>query len=365
VSAGPAPADALAPGVAGRGSTAIARRPAFDGPLYAHGFSWRKRSFVRGFTGRDDVRFVGDGRAVPSGAGLLLWGSAPVPPGTPADARIIRVEDGFLRSVGLGADLTRPLSWVLDDLGIYYDATRPSALEVQLQQTDFDAAERARAAALRERIVREGLTKYNLAGVRPWRRPADGRRVVLVPGQVETDAAIAWGTASVRTNLDLLRAVRAARPDAWLVYKPHPDVVAGLRRSGAGEDEAHAHCDEIVREGSMHELLAQCDEVHVMSSLAGFEALLRGKAVTCWGLPFYAGWGLTEDREAIPRRSRRLALDELVAGALLRYPVYRSRITGQRCSAEQALDDLLQWRANRPPGDRWWQRWVRPFIARP
>ena len=339
--------------------------PVIEGPVYALGFSWRKRAFVRGFTGRSDVRFVSDPRAVAPSAYLLLWGSAPVPPGTPSDARIVRVEDGFLRSVGLGADLTRPLSWVLDDRGIYYDASRPSALEVLLQQADFDAAERARAAALRERIVREGLTKYNLAGARPWRRPADGRRVVLVPGQVETDAAIARGTGAVNTNLGLLQAVRAARPGAWVVYKPHPDVVAGLRGAGAGEHQAPAHCDEIVREGSMHELLAQADEVHVMSSLAGFEALLRGKAVTCWGLPFYAGWGLTEDREAIPRRSRRLALDELVAGALLRYPVYRSRITGQRCSAEQALDDLLQWRAHRPPGDRWWQRWLRPFIARP
>ena len=339
--------------------------PVFDGPVYAQGFSWRKRAFVRGFTGRGDVRFVTDGRAVAPGSSLLLWGSAPVPPGTSADTRIVRVEDGFLRSVGLGADLTRPLSWVLDDRGIYYDARRPSALEVLLQQSPFDAAERARAAALRERIVREGLTKYNLAGAQPWHRPANGRRVVLVPGQVETDAAIAWGTGAIKTNLGLLQAVRAARPDAWLVYKPHPDVVAGLRGAGAGEEQAAAHCDEVVRQGAMHELLAQADELHVMSSLAGFEALLRGKAVTCWGLPFYAGWGLTEDREAIPRRSRRLALDELVAGALLRYPVYCSRITGQRCSAEQALDDLLQWRADQPPGDRWWRRWLRPFIARP
>ena len=276
----------------------------------------------------------------------------------------MRVEDGFLRSVGLGADLTRPVSWVLDERGIYYDATRPSALEALLQAGGFTAGELARAAALRERIVREGLTKYNLRA-QPWQRPANGRPLVLVPGQVETDASIRWGCADVRTNMALLQAARAARPAAWLVYKPHPDVVAGLRGAGAGEAQADRHCDQVVTDASMHELLAQADEVHVMTSLAGFEALLRGKAVTCWGRPFYAGWGLTSDRQPPDRRSRQLTLDELVAGALLRYPVYLSRASGERCTPEQALDELLQWRAHQPARDPWWRRWLRPFIARP
>jgi capsular polysaccharide export protein len=338
--------------------------PVFDGPVFAHGFSLRKRAFVRGFTGRRDVRFVRTGHAVQAGAHLLLWGSAAVPAGTPKDARIVRLEDGFLRSVGLGADLTRPLSWVLDDLGIYYDAREPSALERILQQAQFDAAELARAAGLRDRIVQAGLTKYNLAR-RPWQRPSNGRPVLLVPGQVETDASIRYGCHDVRTNLGLLQAARQARPDAWLVYKPHPDVVAGLRGQGAGESEASRYCDEILLEGSMHELLLQVDEVHVMTSLTGFEALLRGKRVVCWGHPFYAGWGLTQDSKPHPRRTRRLALDELVAGALLRYPVYFSALTGQRCTPEQGLDELLQWRARKPDHDPWWRRWLRPLIARP
>lgn len=338
--------------------------PDFDGPVFAHGFSLRKRALVRGFTGRREVQFVRSGRAVQPGAHLLLWGSAPAPAGTPPDARIVRLEDGFLRSVGLGADLTRPLSWVLDDMGIYYDARHPSALEHTLQHARFDAAELARAAALRDRIVQAGLTKYNLAR-RSWQRPANGKPVVLVPGQVETDASIRFGCHDIRTNLGLLQAVRQARPGAWLVYKPHPDVVAGLRGQGAGESEAARFCDEILLEGSMHELLQQMDEVHVMTSLTGFEALLRGKPVVCWGHPFYAGWGLTQDSKPHSRRTRQLTLDELVTGALLRYPVYLSAATGQRCTPEQGLDELLQWRAHQPERDPWWRRWLRPLIARP
>lgn len=338
--------------------------PQLQGPVYAHGFSLRKRAFVRGFTAREDVHFVRQGRDVASGAHLLLWGSAPPPQGVPADAHVVRLEDGFLRSVGLGADLTRPLSWVMDDQGIYYDATRPSALEQILQQGEFTAAELARAAALRERVVSAGLTKYNLAA-RRWQRPEGARTVVLVPGQVETDASIARGALDIRTNLALLQTVRAARPEAWVVYKPHPDVVAGLRGQGAGEGDARQYCNEVLTEGAMHELLQQVDEVHVMTSLTGFEALLRHKPVVCHGHPFYAGWGLTTDRQPHPRRTRRLTLDELVAGALLRYPVYLSRTSDQRCTPEQALDELLLWRARAPVADPWWRRLLRPFIARP
>jgi capsular polysaccharide export protein len=335
-----------------------------EGPLFAHGFSLRKRAYVRAFTQRQDVSFVRTGRAVQPGSTLLLWGSAPPPAELPEGVRVVRLEDGFLRSVGLGADLIRPLSWVLDDQGIYYDARRPSALEDILQTTRFEPDQLARAAALRECIVQGGLTKYNLTA-RPWQPPQDGRRIVLVPGQVETDASIATGCTDVRTNLALLQAVRRARPDAWVVYKPHPDVVAGLRGPGTGEAQAARCCDEVLTGGSMHELLLQVDEVHVMTSLSGFEALLREKPVVCWGHPFYAGWGLTEDSHRHPRRTRRLRLDELVAGTLLHYPVYLSPTTGQRCTPEKGLEELLRWRERRPDDATWWRRLVRPLIARP
>jgi capsular polysaccharide export protein len=337
--------------------------PLGDGPLFAYGFSWRKRRYVRAFAGRKDVRFVRDGRHVHADARLLLWGSAPVPMGVHAGVRVVRLEDGFLRSVGLGADLIRPLSWVVDELGIYYDAGRPSALENLLQNVEFDDSEIARARALRERIVQTGLTKYNLSSPE-WRRPANGRAAVLVAGQVETDASISKGALDIRTNLALLQAVRAARPAAWIVYKPHPDVVAGLRRGGAGEAEAANYCDELLTDASMHHLLLLVDEVHVMTSLAGFEALLRGKPVFCWGHPFYAGWGLTHDSHVHPRRTRKLALDQLVAAALLRYAIYLHPTRGGRCTAEESLQGLIEWRERKPQA-AWWQRLLRPFLARP
>jgi len=256
----------------------------------------------------------------------------------------------------LGAELVQPLSLVMDRVGIYYDATQPSELEEILQCADFDAALLTRAARLRERIVQAGLTKYNVGGDQ-WRRSTDAGRVILVPGQVECDASIRFGSPQIKTNLDLLKAVRAANPDAYVVYKPHPDVQAGLRLAGKGEGMASAYCDEIVFDVPMDQLLAQVDEVHVLTSLAGFEALLRGKPVATYGQPFYAGWGLTQDSYPIQRRTRRLSLDELVAGVLIVYPTYVSRVTGRFTTPERALEELLAWREEAATGMSL-RRWV-------
>ena len=331
------------------------------GPLFARGFSLRKRALLRQFTGREDIRFLSEHAALPAEGTLLVWGSAALPSVSPA-LRVVRVEDGFLRSVGLGADLTRPSSWVFDDTGIYYDATRPSALEKLLQRGERDAPQRERARALREAVVSAGLTKYNLPA-RAWRRPAGAQRVVLACGQVETDASLRFGGTGIRSNLALVQAVRRACPDAWLVYKPHPDVVAGLRGRGADEARAAEFCDEVVTDAAAQQLLAEVDEVHVMTSLIGFEALLRGKTVVCHGAPFYAGWGLAREAQAHPRRARPLSLDSLVAATLIEYPVYLSRQDGRPCSPEQAVDELLALRARRPEVPAW-RRMLRPLLAR-
>lgn len=334
----------------------------------AHGFSWRKRGLVRDFTGRPDIRFVRRGEDVPGDADLLLWGSAPLPPGMGEAGlqrvRVVRVEDGFIRSVGLGADLVRPLSWVFDAHGMYYNSRAPSDLELLLQSTSFSQRFTHRAAEFRRNLVQSGLTKYNLTGP-AWHRPPDKCPVVLVVGQVETDASIAWGALDIRTNMALLQAVREARPQAWIVYKPHPDVVAGLRHRGVQPDKPLQWADEIVEHGSAAQILSEVDEVHVMTSLAGFEALLRHKQVFCYGQPFYAGWGLTFDAHPHPRRSRRLTLDELVAGCLLMYPRYVSGCSRQPCTPEAALQELIERRMANRGHAAWWRRWLRAVIARP
>lgn len=146
---------------------------------------------------------------------------------------------------------------------------------------------------------------------------------------------------NVRTNEELVTAVRAARPDAWLVYKEHPEIVAGNRPGRLSPEVLLNVVDEYVQTGSILDEIQRSDEIHVITSLAGFEALIRGKHVVCWGAPFYAGWGLTEDRIPHPRRTRQLSLDQLVAGALIRYPRYVEPIFGLACDAADVVR-LLQ-----------------------
>jgi capsular polysaccharide export protein len=277
---------------------------------------------------------------------------------------LIRVEDGFVRSVGLGSDFMPAASLVFDRSGAYFDPSRKSDLESLLLATEFDPRLVERARRLTAQLVARGITKYNL-GEAPlsigW--PPERRRI-LVPGQVEDDLSVRLGGGEVRGNLDLLGRVRAGNPDAFIVYKPHPDVEAGHRKGTVPDAEARRFADLVVRGVSTAALLADIDELHTLTSLAGFEALLRGRRVVVYGRPFYAGWGLTTDL-AGPDRGRRLALEELVAGALILYPRYLDPVTRLPCGPELVIERLADpelWRpgplvlARRLQGAvvRWW-----------
>ena len=295
--------------------------------------------------------------AAHKGRNLLIWAGK-----APPDLTATRVEDGFLRSRGLGADLIPPLSLVTDDLGIYYDPGRESRLE-RLIQTALPADALQRAQDLIARLIATRVSKYNLPGTIPDLPGTipdlpgtipdlpTGHRI-LVPGQVQDDASIRLGAGPVNTNLALLRAARQANPQAMLIYKPHPDVEAGLRPGQISQtdlsDPALAPLI-IARHAGPVALIDACDEVWTMTSLLGFEALLRGKKVTCLGAPFYAGWGLTTDLGPIPLRRKqatdghplpRPTLAHLAHAALIGYPRYYDPVSRRPCPPEVAIDRL-------------------------
>ena len=260
-------------------------------------------------------------------------------------ARIAEIEDGFIRSIGLGADCVPPLSIIVDRRGVYFDPQRESDLEAMLQDGDFPRALVERAKVLRGMIVEHGISKYAASKVTTAKRRPD-RHQILVAGQVEDDRAVLQGGQGLTHNLELLRRVRARKPDAHIIYKPHPDVEAGHRAGRVSCEQLTGLADEVVRTGAIAQLIDAADEVHVNTSLAGFEALLRGKAVTTYGVPFYAGWGLTTDVGPVPaRRTARRTLDELVAATLILYPRYLDPLTGLPCPAEVLISRLSQGHA--------------------
>ncbi|MGQ7248664.1 capsular polysaccharide biosynthesis protein [Halomonas sp. V046] len=271
------------------------------------------------------------------------------------------MEDGFLRSVGLGLDLHRPLSLVIDGSGIYYDPSQPSDLEALIEGGEFSSTLVNRAHRITQRLVTLKLSKYNDSFVHDALTSfpaAPDQRILLVPGQVESDASIRTGATMIATNAALLARVRELNPDAFIVYKPHPDVTSGVR---LGHDIAAENYDRCLPHANITALIEHADEIHTMTSLTGFEALLRGKPVTTYGVPFYAGWGLTRDHATVPaRRRRRASLDELVAAALILYPHYVDPATGQPINVETAIT-LLDRRRQGAARVRLWQRAYRLY----
>ena len=306
---------------------------------------WKRHPLQQVFGQQRRVRFEDDtAKAIEiahaENRSLLVWAGKETPGLATANRPLLRVEDGFLRSRGLGATLVPPLSLVTDDLGIYYDPTRESRLE-RLIATPISRAAEYRAERLIAAITAARLSKYNLTPA-PLPGLPDGHRI-LVPGQVEDDASIRLGTDEIRTNLDLLRAVRADNPTAVILYKPHPDVEAGLRAGAIAPEIVSGLADMILLHADPIALIDACDEVWTMTSLLGFEALLRGKPVTCLGAPFYAGWGLTRDLGRIPARRRaRPSLAALTHATLIAYPRYRDPVSGLPCPAEIIAERLAK-----------------------
>lgn len=237
------------------------------------------------------------------------------------DIKVLTTEDGFIRSVGLGAEFIPPMSIVKDNTGIYYDSTKESDLEKILNNYQFSIQELESAEKIKELIIKNNITKYNVDTLKSLKKPFYDRKVIVIPGQVETDQAVVLGE-GVKTNYELIKKVRQKNPDAYVIYKPHPDVLAKNKRKEKYFKEFLKMCNHIETESNILSLIEIADEVHTISSLSGFEALVRGKPVHTYGGAFYAGWGLTFDELSFPRRKRKLTLQELIAGVLLVYPVY-------------------------------------------
>ncbi|HEA6928466.1 TPA: capsular polysaccharide biosynthesis protein [Campylobacter lari] len=253
---------------------------------------------------------------------------------------VFLVEDGFLRSVFLGSDLTRPFSLIVDSKGLYVDPSKPSDLEDILQNHIFDKNLKQRAKKLISTITQNKFSKYN--GLKHEKLNFNtNKKIILIPAQVEDDASMILGGAGFNT-LKLLQSVREANENAFIVFKPHPDVLSGNRKGLKDKSIILKYCDEIIEDVSIDSAINACDEVHTITSTSGFDALLRGKKVVVYGKPFYAGWGLTSDLCEIPRRTRVLSLEELVAGVLILYPRYIHPKSKILCEVELALDIMLK-----------------------
>ena len=235
------------------------------------------------------------------------------------------IEDGFIRSVGLGSDFNLPASLVIDTRGIYYDPNHPSDLEHLLETHTFTDTQQKRAQHLQQQLTQLAISKYNLGETFDLSHlpiHANNKTIILIPGQVENDMSIMKGTVDICTNTTLIKAVRKTNSAAFIIYKPHPDVLSGNRIGQVTKDITNCYCDFVAEDIRIIDCLQLADEVHTMTSLVGMEGLLYDCKIHCYGIPFYAGWGLTIDRHLSPRRTKKRTLTELIAATYILYPRY-------------------------------------------
>ena len=256
---------------------------------------------------------------------ILIWGQGNkniIPIIQNEQFHTMRIEDGFIRSIGLGSNFVMPYSLVIDEMGIYFNSQQVSELESLLATRVVTKKEQQQANSLQKLLIETKLGKYNVGFEENIKPHETKSKIILIPGQVEDDASIIYGSPIIKTNLELVQIVRQKNPDAYIIYKPHPDVLSGNRIGRIKESELKKYINDIVKFVDIIHCIEQVDEIHTMTSLAGFEALIRHKKVVCYGQPFYSGWGLTKDIYPNSRRNRILSLDELIYIVMYEYPIY-------------------------------------------
>lgn len=257
------------------------------------------------------------------------------------------LEDGLVRSIGLGIEGTPGLSVIIDDIAPYYDATQPTRLEATLSgDWELTLAQRARSESAISRITSLRIAKYNHASDFDLELPKDS---VLVVDQRAGDRSIQLGLGSPEAFSSMLQAAVRENPGRSIIVKLHPDAISGLRESSVAQflSDEFRHSGDIrviERDVNPHALLDACSLVYTVTSGMGFEALMRGREVRCFGMPFYAGWGLTEDTLTCPRRARPRTLLDVFHAAYIVHSRYYSPSLGRACDLEELLDYLASMR---------------------
>jgi len=263
---------------------------------------------------------------------------------------IAYIEDGFIRSVDIGLSGEPGLAIILDDTTAYYDATRPSRLQRLLETgPSLSTSQINRARAAISKIVKNKVSKYNHAPDLSLSIGTPGRKKILLVDQRFGDQSVASGLADESSYERMLHDALREYQDCDIIIKQHPDAIRGGKSSYySNERIAFAKYAEnlylVNFDINPYSLLHIVDEVFVVTSGMGFEALMAGKIVHCYGAPFYAGWGATLDRLTIPGRTRKRSLEELFHFAYIECSRYFHPERNEVVEVEELVDYIVEKR---------------------
>jgi hypothetical protein len=276
---------------------------------------------------------------------LVFVGQAPLPIRAPADS-----------FDGAPINVSHALAIVIDDIAHIQDATRASRLEKRLQEgPDLTEAERRRAEA----IIAGMATLPHSPASSAAQKNINEKRTILLVDERRNSPSVALGMAGAETFEAMLNDVVSTHEDCDIVIATvgGQGGPAGFLATLQTENERHAKIRTVSVGADIMAALEDADEVHVVTSDLGFHALFAGKVVHVHGMPFYAGWGITRDRQSMARRSRNRTLVEIVHFACIEASRYLDPATGRPVEIEEALEQQAQVATVQPtnpphmPGD--------------
>lgn len=260
-------------------------------------------------------------------------------------AALALAEYGLISGIATPSKTPFKFSLMLDDIGIYFDTTKPSRtlrlLEEDSHLNGSDTCERVRAFI--DYVFEHNIVKYNSAPYLELDASQDKHKILVID-QTKEDLAIMLGGCDRYSFKDMLEHA-LAQEKCEIYLKLHPETVEGSKEANFKLDALNAYSNlHIIRQNcnNMH-LVKQMDEIYVMTSGAGLEGLMAGKKVRCFGQPFYSGWGITEDMHPISR-CRTRSLEEIVESVFFRQTLWFDPKTHAECSPEQALQRLVEIR---------------------
>ena len=268
---------------------------------------------------------------------------------------LVKMEDGFLRSADTWCNLLVDVKYIMgiaftftNDV-FYFDATQSSFMERQINNKDFKLSkeQKKRAQNAIKTIIDNHLTKYNHQPIFEPKIGREGVKKILVVDQSYGDFSIKQGLADDNTFAEMLEAAIKENPDADIIIKTHPDAIAPGTKKPLGYYSTIVEHDNIylMRQPiNPISLLKYVDKVYVCTTQFGFEALMCGKEVHTFGMPFYAGWGLTIDKLKNPRRTARRTLEEIFYIAYIKNTYYVDPVNKCPCNIERAMEYLIELR---------------------
>ena len=197
---------------------------------------------------------------------------------------------------------------------------------------------------LMDKIVSNKISKYNHQPICQIEYDKTKERILIVD-QMWGDASISYGLATDDVFHKMLEDAVRDNPQAEILIKTHPEANHTRKRKHFDfEHDAFIQqhgVQKIDYDLNPYSLLETVDKVYVCTSQLGLEALMAGKEVHVYGMPFYAGWGATVDELHLDRRTRKRTVEEIVYIFYVMYMKCVSYKTDQLCTPEQAISELI------------------------